>query len=115
MEQQHCTFLPEIPGRPGTGSRDTHKALHGQQKPLNEPFELTDGDLLKFPGDPDGRACNVINCYCYLTQEALPPGQIATSGWDESTRNITESEASERYGGGGSLHSTSGTKIPITE
>jgi SPP1 gp7 family putative phage head morphogenesis protein len=44
-------------------TRDTHRRANGQQVGLLDPFEVGDGRL-KFPGDPDGPAEEVINCRC---------------------------------------------------
>lgn len=57
-------------------SRDTHKDLggingHPQRRMVGEKFVLSDGDELEYPGDPNGRACNVINCYCVMIPHVL--------------------------------------------
>lgn len=56
-------------------SRDTHKELDGQKRMQGAEFTLSDGDHLRFPGDPFGRACNTINCYCVLIPHVLLPGE----------------------------------------
>jgi len=43
--------------------RAMHVRANGQQVPIDEPFEV-DGEKLMHPGDPDGKAENVINCRC---------------------------------------------------
>lgn len=50
-------------------TRDTHAELNGKIIPIDEDFELSDGDKLSYPGDPKGRACNIINCRCDITYE----------------------------------------------
>lgn len=50
-------------------TRDTHAELNGKIIPIDEDFELSDGDRLSYPGDPKGRACNIINCRCDITYE----------------------------------------------
>ena len=47
-------------------TRDTHLELDGIEHDVGVPFVLSDGDRLLFPGDPNGRAENVINCHCVL-------------------------------------------------
>ena len=47
-------------------TRDTHAALDGVTIPQDEAFHLIDGDSLMYPGDPNGRAENVISCHCVL-------------------------------------------------
>lgn len=48
-------------------TRDTHAELDGVTIPNDEAFQLSDGDQLMYPGDPNGRAENVIQCHCILT------------------------------------------------
>ena len=62
-------------------SRETHKDLDGMYAMQGEMFKLSDGDELRFPGDPMGRACNTINCYCVLIPHVLLKGErIAADG-----------------------------------
>lgn len=69
-----CQMIP--PGEDGRGgSRATHKALHGQKRLQGVPFDLIDGDRLLYPGDPQGRARNIINCHCGLIPHVLLPGE----------------------------------------
>lgn len=44
-------------------TRESHREADGQLVGLSEPFQV-DGDYLQVPGDPAGRADNVINCRC---------------------------------------------------
>lgn len=44
-------------------TRLAHLEADGQLVGLNQPF-VVDGDFLQVPGDPAGRADNVINCRC---------------------------------------------------
>jgi hypothetical protein len=45
-------------------TRDTHAAMDGQERGLNEPFDSPSGAQLMYPGDPDAPAEEVINCRC---------------------------------------------------
>lgn len=45
-------------------TRDTHAAMDGQERGLNEPFESPSGAQLMFPGDPSAPADETINCRC---------------------------------------------------
>lgn len=47
------------PGR----TRDAHAEAHGQQRGLNEAFDVG-GESLMYPGDPMGSPGNIINCLC---------------------------------------------------
>lgn len=50
------SFTPE--------SRDAHMAADGTEVPVDGTFSV-DGDELRYPGDPRGKAGNVINCLCF--------------------------------------------------
>lgn len=43
--------------------RDSHAAVDGQQRDIEEPFEVG-GESLSYPGDPAGSPENTINCRC---------------------------------------------------
>lgn len=47
-------------------TRDSHQAVDGEIRELDKPFS----NGLMFPGDPSGRASEVINCRCALLQRA---------------------------------------------
>lgn len=47
-------------------TRAWHADLNETEVGQNEPFDV-DGDLMMYPGDPSGRADNVINCLCAVT------------------------------------------------
>lgn len=49
-----------------TTSREHHIAADGDKAGINEKFILQDGDMLAFPGDPEGASWNVINCHCAI-------------------------------------------------
>ena len=42
-----------------------HDIMNGEKVDMNEPFNVN-GDLLQYPGDPDGEPGNTINCRCTL-------------------------------------------------
>jgi hypothetical protein len=44
-------------------SRQTHSAISGQIRKVDEPFEVA-GEALMYPRDPAGSAQNTINCGC---------------------------------------------------
>lgn len=45
--------------------RDTHAELDGQERPVNEPFEV-DGMTIDYPGDPTAPPELVYNCRCTM-------------------------------------------------
>lgn len=47
-------------------TRDTHAALHGQERPFGEPFRSPSGALMRFPGDTElgAPASETIQCRC---------------------------------------------------
>ncbi len=56
FEKEWLTFLD---GR----TRNHHKSADGQVRRKEQPFDV-DGQELMYPGDPAGRASNIINCRC---------------------------------------------------
>lgn len=46
--------------------RDTHDELDGQTVDADEPFVLSDGRTIEYPGDPHADADLVYNCRCTL-------------------------------------------------
>jgi hypothetical protein len=52
-------------------TRDTHRAMNGQQRGLRVPFASPSGARLMFPGDPNAPAREVINCRCVLTHTII--------------------------------------------
>lgn len=53
-------------------SRESHIALNGKCAMQGERFP---GSVLRYPGDPDGRAEDVINCHCVLEPHILRRGE----------------------------------------
>jgi hypothetical protein len=47
--------------------RDTHHNLNGQTRPFGVPFQTKNGDI-RYPGDPNAPAEEVIQCRCLLTR-----------------------------------------------
>lgn len=55
-------------------TRDSHAALNGVEIPENEKFRTIWGNELRYPGDPEAPASEVINCFCVLVPDVkLPP------------------------------------------
>lgn len=46
--------------------RSTHAALDGEVVELEGAFTTPSGDILNYPGDPQGSAAEIINCRCTL-------------------------------------------------
>ena len=49
-------------------SRESHIALNGKSALQGQRFP---GSVLRYPGDPDGQAADVINCHCVLEPNLL--------------------------------------------
>lgn len=59
-------------------TRDSHAALNGTEIPESEKFHTIWGNELRYPGDPEAPAAEVINCHCVLIPDVkLPPENSA--------------------------------------
>ena len=58
-------------------TRDSHAALNGTEIPESEKFHTIWGNELRYPGDPEAPASEVINCHCVLIPGVLLPGENA--------------------------------------
>ena len=47
-------------------TRNDHRIENGQIVDFNEPFIMADGSQMQYPGDPKGKASQVINCRCTI-------------------------------------------------
>ena len=57
-------------------SRESHIRLNGKSALQGERFP---GSVLRFPGDPEGPAREVINCFCVLVPGLLAPDEYIDS------------------------------------
>ena len=57
-------------------SRESHIRLNGKSALQGERFP---GSVLRFPGDPEGPAREVINCFCVLVPRLLAPDEYIDS------------------------------------
>lgn len=57
-------------------SRESHIALNGKSALQGERFP---GSVLRFPGDPEGPAREVINCFCVMVPNLLAPDEYIDS------------------------------------
>lgn len=46
-------------------TRDSHRAMDKQRRPMGERFVTGNGAHLEFPGDPNGPPSEIINCRCW--------------------------------------------------
>ena len=51
-------------------TRRDHRIENGQIVDFDEPFKMADGSLMMWPGDPNGKASQVINCRCTVAFKA---------------------------------------------
>ena len=68
-------------------SRDTHMARHGVRVKQGECFP---GCNLRYPGDINGSAAEVINCHCYLQVGVLIKDEKMTDGEAQRTQEREE-------------------------
>lgn len=58
-------------------TRESHADADGQQRGMDEPFEV-DGELIDYPGD--GSAANAINCRCTLIYTPVSIETVGSTG-----------------------------------
>lgn len=63
---QGCDVVKQWDATLDKRTRESHQKVDGQIRELDEPFD----NGLMFPGDPNGKAAEVINCRCALLQRA---------------------------------------------
>lgn len=77
-------------------TRKTHFAADGQRRPLNARFRVGKSDL-RWPGDPRGRAEEVINCRC-TTIELEPDEELPDETDRQTERADTNATVRNRVG-----------------
>lgn len=45
--------------------RDSHAAMEGQRRKMGDMFTTGNGARLRYPGDPEGPASEIVNCRCW--------------------------------------------------
>jgi hypothetical protein len=75
-------------------TRDTHAAMDGQERGLNEPFESPSGATLMFPGDPEAPADETINCRCAVLI-SFKSGSPSTADVEAAAEEVAADEAVE--------------------
>lgn len=76
-------------------TRDSHAALNGTEIPESEKFHTIWGNALRYPGDPEAPAAEVINCFCVLVPDVkLPRESAADRLKKEAESGIIEGEGS---------------------
>lgn len=60
-------------------TRDSHRAMDGQKRGMDEPFESGNGNALMYPGDPSAPANDTVNCRCTVSVRYAPTASTAAS------------------------------------
>ena len=70
-------------------TRDTHRLLDRQRKPIDEPFEV-DGFKIMYPADPHAHPSMVYNCRCTMNSymKKYPPQYTTRSARDEDGKSV---------------------------
>lgn len=50
------------------GDRPEHTEMDGVTIPIDEPFVLSNGEKMMYPGDPDADVSELVNCRCGITE-----------------------------------------------
>ena len=74
-------------------TRDSHAKVDGEIKELEEKFS----NGLMFPGDPNGKAAEVINCRCALLERARWAAGAGFSKMNNFTKQIEDFESPVAY------------------
>lgn len=75
-------------------TRESHAKVDQEVKELDEPFS----NGLMFPGDPSGRAAEVINCRCALLERARWAVKGGFTKMNNITKQLESFESPEEYG-----------------
>ena len=68
---------------PGPRTRHSHRLMHGQKRKWGELFRTGNGNLCRYPCDPDLPASDRSRCRCGRTVRMLPVGQAPIGEADE--------------------------------
>ena len=74
-------------------TRDSHAQVDGEIRELNKPFS----NGLDYPGDPDGKAAEVINCRCALLQRARWALDDGFTKFNNFTKQIETFDSPDDY------------------
>ena len=74
-------------------TRESHVAVDGEIKELDEKFS----NGLRFPGDPSGKAAEVVNCRCALLQRARWAVENGFTKWNNFTKQLETFESPQQY------------------
>jgi hypothetical protein len=74
-------------------TRESHVAVDGEIRELDQAFS----NGIQFPGDPSGRAEEVINCRCALLQRARWAVGDGFTKWNNFTRQLETFESPQQY------------------
>lgn len=70
-------------------TRESHVAVDGEIRELDETFS----NRLRYPGDPNGGAAEVVNCRCALKQRARAFLQRDFTKWDGENNQLVKIDA----------------------
>lgn len=74
-------------------TRRSHRRLDGEIRELDEPFS----NGLMYPGDPDGKAEEVINCRCALLQRARWAVDNDFTKWGEDAPVVIDDDGTTQF------------------
>lgn len=74
-------------------TRNSHRHVDGEIRELDEPFS----NGLMYPGDPSGKASEVINCRCALLQRARWAVGNDFTKWDEDAPVLIDDDGTTQF------------------
>ena len=74
-------------------TRDSHSQVDGEIRELDKPFS----NGLMYPGDPSGKASEVVNCRCALLQRARWALDDGFTKWNNFTKKLETFDSPDDY------------------
>lgn len=87
-EDLEATWYHSPSAKDTSNERAFHRSMHGQTRRWGEPFTSGLGNQLRFPGDPDAPAVEVIGCRCARAMRLRPVAARERSQDDDRRSRI---------------------------
>jgi hypothetical protein len=99
----------------GPNARDSHAAMNGQKRGMNEPFDTGGGYTLMYPGDPSAPGKETINCNCVVSTRYVAPSEVKPKPKAPATQDSDASASTVDDDAADSTAPTSPAAQPVSE